>query len=72
MEATFKKMGKFFKLITSLHQSTRRNYLDRMVLKDTENSYANRKGKEQQKMFLNLLEKQQREILHLKRLLKTK
>ena len=25
------------------------NYLDRMVLKDTENSYANRKGKEQQK-----------------------
>ncbi len=31
MEATFKKMGKFFKLITSLHQSTRRNYLDRMV-----------------------------------------
>ena len=48
------------------------NYLDRMVLKDTENSYANRKGKEQQKMFLNLLEKQQREILHLKRLLKQK
>ena len=48
------------------------NYLDIMVLKETENSYANRKGKEQQKMFLNLLEKQQREILHLKRLLKTK
>ena len=42
------------------------NYLDHMVLKDNKNSYTNRKGKEQQKLFLTLLDKQQREISHLK------
>jgi len=48
------------------------NYLDHMVLKDNKNSYTNRKGKEQQKLFLTLLDKQQREISHLKHLLQSK
>ena len=45
------------------------NYLDRKVLEESNNSYANRKGKEQQKLFLDLLDKQEKEILHIKSLL---
>jgi len=45
------------------------NYLDRKVLEESNNSYANRKGKEQQKLFLGLLDKQEREISRIKSLL---